>query len=117
MENLEHLLYILGVKLSALIAGVFGVGVSLMYEKVSTARAIVLLLSGSFGAGYLTPLFASVFNLSTGVENSIAFLLGLVSMRLMGGIINISRKFYENPIGFIKSILKYKNSNNNTNQP
>lgn len=86
----------LGIKLSVLIAGLMGGVVSLTYEeKISTSRAILLILAGASTAAYLQPLAENVINIPQNLSTGLGFVLGLVSMKVIDAIM-LNAKDYVN---------------------
>lgn len=79
--NIEQML---GIKLSVLLAGLIGGVVSLTYEeKMSTKRALILILAGASTAAYLQPIAEHFANIPENLSTGLGFVLGLVSMKLI----------------------------------
>lgn len=87
---------VLGIKLSAFIAGLIGGLVSLTYEQnLSPLRALVLILTGGVTAGYAFTASEHYWSLHPTTTGIASFGLGLVSMRLIDttiGIADVVRK-------------------------
>jgi high-affinity Fe2+/Pb2+ permease len=106
--SFESLLEQIGLKSPALVAGVFGAAASLSYERgIGPGRAVVLILVGAACAGYLTPVIAEWLSpSSSSIENAYAFIIGLLSMRIIGGLITLGERFKEDPAAFIKTLKR-----------
>lgn len=88
--NLEEQL---GIKLSVVIAGLIGGIVSLTYHtKVSFLKALALIAAGASTAAYLHPIVAHYLSTDDRFSSGIGFLLGLTSMKLIGGIMTSADK-------------------------
>ena len=83
----------------------------------------MLILIGGLSSAYFTPLIDHwLGDLSEPVENGLAFLIGLTSLGLIGGIIKISQIFQIYPLKFMKRIFGIEISDKeinelNTNKP
>jgi hypothetical protein len=96
---------IIGLKFATLIAGAIGGVISLRYiEELTTFGRVMAVLSGMAIAGYGTPALDSLLDLSSAMENVIAFGLGLTAMNLIPGLLRISALFKEDPLGFIRRV-------------
>ena len=85
-------------KASALVAGLIGGIVSLTYEeKLSFGKAIILILTGAACAAYITPLVELYIDFDKGMGNAFSFLIGLISMRLIGGVLVLADKWKIKP--------------------
>lgn len=97
----------IGIKASSLVAGVFGAVASLTYQpNISALRALVLVVTGATSAAYLTPLVGQWLDLSDTTENAYAFIIGLLSMKIIGGLMTMGERFRNNPEAFIKIFKK-----------
>jgi hypothetical protein len=94
-----------GLKSTSLVAGVFGAVASLTYERnISPMRAVFLILVGAAAAGYLTPWLAEYMKVDGATANAYAFLIGLLSMRIIGAILSIGEKIKKDPVTFLKNL-------------
>jgi len=94
-----------GIKLAALFAGAVGAIASLALEDgVSLRRGVVLVFTGAVTAGYLTPLIMAS-GLDDNLENSASFLVGLVSMKLLAAILDITEEFRRRPVYYLRKWL------------
>jgi hypothetical protein len=111
MEELHELLSALGLKFSAIVAGLAGGLVSLLAEKQKDwKRAVVMLIVGALTAGYVTPLVSLHMHFNTDKfdpGNSLAFLVGLISMRAIDLIMSAFVWIRNNPTAVINLISKY----------
>jgi len=90
-------------------AGLLGALVSLYFLKnLSGIKALIAVLVGTVCATYLTPLFLQFTTVADKAENGVAFLLGVFSMNLVGGIFKVSEKFRDKPIETFKKLKKIK---------
>lgn len=104
---MNEFLISIGVKASSLIAGLSGGIISLTYEdKITPYRAAMLIITGGICASYLTPIVIDWANKIATVgdhaENGGAFIIGLLSMKIVGGLLKLGEKFKRNPEKFIK---------------
>jgi hypothetical protein len=84
MFNIEQHL---GIKLAVLFSGLIGGVASLTYhQKMSTYKALLLILSGAATAAYLQPVFHHYLELPENLSVGTGFVLGLVSMKLLNFI-------------------------------
>jgi hypothetical protein len=105
--SIESLFDHLGLKSTALVAGVFGAAASLSYERgIRPGRAVALILVGAASAGYLTPVVAGWTSTTPAMENAYAFIIGLLSMRIIGGLITLGERFKQDPAAFIKMLKR-----------
>jgi hypothetical protein len=103
--TIDQILESLGLKTPAVVAGILGATASLTYERdISPGRALLLILVGSACAAYITPLIAHYFTFEAPVDNAVAFMVGLLSMRIVGGLLVIGEKFKDDPMAFIRKI-------------
>jgi len=87
-----------GVKMASLIAGFAGGVVSLSYlRELSNPQMFLAVLVGALTAGYITPLALYYTSFPESLENGAAFLIGLTSMNLIPGFINLASRFRTNP--------------------
>lgn len=101
----------LGFKLPSLAAGFFGGIVSLTYEKsVTFSRALLMIVTGAVCAGYLPPILNKWLNFGDSLENGLAFIVGLLSMKLVGGLMKLGERFEKNPLKTIKNLKDDKDS-------
>lgn len=99
---------VVGLKASALVAGMAGALISMMYEKeLSPRRAVVLLLVGTFCAGYVTPLLSHLLHLKEEFSNSLSFLIGLTGMRIFHVILMVLAD-YKLLLGILTTFFKFK---------
>lgn len=97
----------LGLKFTAFIAGIVGGIVSLTFEaKLSFIRALTLILVGGSTAGYSFEFVYHYFNVKTQVSGFFGFCIGLISMRLVNGLIVIGNSIQKNP-AMLLSIPKF----------
>lgn len=97
----------IGIKASSLVAGVFGAVASLTYERnIGVIRALVLIITGATSAAYLTPLAAQWLELSDNTESAYAFIIGLLSMKIIGGLMSLGDRFRQDPESFLKIFKK-----------
>jgi hypothetical protein len=99
-DPLVHASY-LGLKASYILAGFIGGVVSLSFIKeLTTFQAILAVLAGAAGANYLTP---TALHLLPWIEEPLAasFFIGLTAMNVIPGVVNLSKRFRNNPQDFI----------------
>lgn len=106
----EQQISVFGVEAATTVAGFIGAVVSLsVIRPLNRWQALTAVLTGAITAAYGTP-FVMVFisiddqTVAQPVENGLAFFLGLVSMHLIPGIIELARLFRKNPKSFIPFI-------------
>lgn len=89
----------LKLKTGVLLAGLAGGVLSVFHEKESISwwHAWVMLLTGALTAGFITPLAGRWLGLGEGLENSVGFVIGLTSMRLIELLLNIIEALSKNP--------------------
>ncbi len=86
MKN-DPLLEYIGIKLMVIVAGFAGGVIQLAWNRsLSVWGAVVSVLAGVCSAAFVTPLVSWYYSLPVPLENSIAFLLGLLGMILAGKI-------------------------------
>ncbi len=115
---------IFGIKIANLIAGLCGGLVSLVFEKkLSFKRALLLIFVGAISSSYLTPILQHWIDFSEPTENAAAFLIGLMSMNILGGLLRLADSFESNPAKFYKNVREgnlegmSKDTSNNHNTP
>lgn len=107
---MDNFFEFIGVKPTSLVAGVFGAVASLTYERqISVLRAVILIITGAASAAYLTPLVGGWLELTDNTENAYAFIIGLLSMKIIGGLMNIGDRFRQDPEAFLKIFRKNGN--------
>lgn len=95
----------LGLKISTLIAGLVGGLISLSYQKqMKWYKAVAIIIVGGITAAYTTPLLVTLFSMGQPLEHSLAFIMGLLGMRLTTAIIVGIEKIAENPAEFIRKL-------------
>lgn len=93
---------VMGVKLTALLAGFAGGVVSLSFIKELTARqAVLAVFTGSVTAAYCTPLAVHYFGIAQPYENGAAFVIGLTAMNIIPGLLKLSEVFKRDPRSFV----------------
>lgn len=98
-----------GVQVASMLAGLLGSMVSLVHEKqISRRRMFAIVLVGAVAAGYLTPLLSHLTGMPEKMANSLAFLVGLMSMKITDALLKAGIWVTNNIGTIIKSIL-YKN--------
>lgn len=101
----EDILHQLGLKITTITAGLIGGLISLTYQKsIKWYKALFVIIIGGITAGYVTPLLTSILSLGTNLENSMAFILGLLGMRLTTAIVSLLEKISKDPSEFIRKI-------------
>lgn len=94
---------ILGIKVGPAIASATGAICSLIFSRgLSPIKAILSVFGGFVTSVYMAPTVAQYFNIIGPGENGIAFLLGTVGMNVVIGLVHLTEKFRENPIGMLK---------------
>lgn len=99
----------IGLKFAHLITGLIGGGIALVFGKARPTlrdkiKAVVIVLLGAVATGYLTPLLLLWKPSLETVEHGIAFVVGIFGMGIIEGLINLVRKFQDNPMDIIKEI-------------
>jgi len=88
------------------LAGLIGAAISMTNkQKTPFWKAIILIIIGAFVAGYVTPLLSELID-NEKLLNSMAFLIGLTSMRIIEGILKFADNFKQNPVEFFKNFIK-----------
>jgi small basic protein len=101
-----------GIKLSAVLAGLIGGIVSLSFiRNLTPLKAVFATLTGAASAAYTTPLIVSGFDFGHELENAIAFLTGLLGMNVLAGIFKISERFQQKPLETLRDIKNLKGPN------
>lgn len=93
---------VMGVKLTALLAGFAGGVVSLSFVKELTVKqAVLAVFTGAVTAAYGTPLAVHYFNIPQPYENGSAFVIGLTAMNIIPGLLKLTEIFKRDPRSFI----------------
>lgn len=93
---------LLGIKITPLILGFVGAVISLSFVKeLRKHQMVVAVVIGTVFAGAITPAVAAQLSLVPETENMTAFLLGLTAMNIVPGLIELSRRFKEDPFSII----------------
>lgn len=99
----------LGIKLSAVLAGLIGGIVSLSFiRNLTPLKAFLATLTGAASAAYMTPLIVNGLELGADFEHAIAFLTGLLGMNVLAGIFKVSERFQEKPLETLRDIKDLK---------
>lgn len=107
----------LGIKVSALVAGLVGGIISLTFEqKLSFGRAVFLILTGGITSGYSYSLAEHYFGLTHELGGVFGFTTGLISMRIINTLMGAANIVSRNPrmILTIFNITKNGNSTGNS---
>lgn len=89
----------LGFKLSVLLSGLIGGIVSLTHEtKISTYRALLLILGGASTAAYLQPVAQHYLGLPEQFSTGLGFIMGLVSMKIIEFFIENAESYLKKKI-------------------
>lgn len=101
---IEEIAVALGVKKAGLLAGFFGALVSTYFVARSWVECVIMAISGTLCASYITPLIAEYFKASERQENGLAFAVGLFGMTLAGAVVQALRemKFAEQLATWLK---------------
>lgn len=101
---MKELFNLLGVEISALVAGLVGSVAALSIMPPRTFGVAIATLIGGVGcAAYVTPFSIEFANwyfqseLSRNVENGVAFLWGGIGMNVVAGLIGLSQQWRKNP--------------------
>lgn len=106
----------LGIKVSALVAGLVGGIISLTFEqKLSFGRAVFLIFTGGVTSGYSFALAQHHFGLTPELGGVFGFTTGLVSMRLVNTIMSIAELISKNPRMLLSIFNVIKNGNTTGN--
>lgn len=99
----------IGVKISAVVAGVIGGIVSLSFiQNLTPWKAFIAIVTGAASAAYLTPLVVTWFSFGAEVEHAVAFFSGLLGMNLLAGFFKLSERFRERPLDTIRDVKNLK---------
>lgn len=93
----------MGVKIASLTAGFAGGIVSLSFVKeLSPAQAALAVFTGAVTAAYGTPVVLHYFDggAVAGLENGVAFFVGLTAMNIIPGLLRLSEIFKRDPRSF-----------------
>ncbi len=95
-------------KSSPFAVGFIGSLGALLFEpKFSLWRTLLLLFTGSVSAGFLAPWLMELLSFdSPNALAAMAFLIGTLGQRLVGGLLKIGEHFLVNPLGFIRRLRK-----------
>ena len=94
MRFFDWLQEVAGIDVGTLIAGLAGAVLSLLHEpNLTRMKALGQVVSGVASAVYLTPLASEYLGLGVSTHNALAYVMGLVGMRVSGVLI----KVVENP--------------------
>lgn len=107
----------LGIKVSALVAGLVGGIISLTFEqKLSFGRAVFLIFTGGVTAGYSFSLAEHYFGFTDQLGGIFGFTAGLISMRLINTLVGIAELISKNPkmLLSIFNVIKNGNTTGNT---
>ncbi len=97
----------LGIKFSATFAGLVGALISLRFiQGLTWYLALASTLSGAAAASYLTPMVVVAVQAGPGMENAIAFVIGLIGMNVIAGIVKLSVFFATNPVDAIATAFR-----------
>lgn len=89
----------LGVKISVLVSGVIGGIISLTFEqKISFAKALVMIFTGGVTAAVTYPALESYFTVQPAFANGLGFFLGLISMRVIDITLSLVDRIKANPV-------------------
>ncbi|MCH2165925.1 MAG: hypothetical protein MK098_14960 [Marinovum sp.] len=101
----------LGIKLSAVLAGLIGGIVSLSFiRNLTPLKAVFATLTGAASAAYITPLIVNGFELGHELEHAVAFLTGLLGMNILAGIFKLSERFQQKPLETLRDIQSLKDT-------
>lgn len=99
----------IGIKLSAVLAGLIGGIVSLSFiNNLTLLKAIFAILTGAASAAYITPLIVSGFDLGHELGNAVAFLTGFLGMNVLAGVFKLSDRFQQKPLDTLRDIKNLK---------
>jgi len=83
-------------------------GMLLPNKKVSWRSRIAHLIAGAMTAGYVSPVLIYYCGIENQpLANAIVFICGLTGMYIAGGLLNVGRKFRDDPSGTWEKIKKY----------
>lgn len=94
MDQPSNETVVAGVKIATAVYAFFGAAISLSYAKeMSPLQVAISVVSGVITSVAVQPLVMVKFDLSPSVSNSIAFLLGLISMRAIPVVLAVVDRF------------------------
>jgi xanthosine utilization system XapX-like protein len=98
---------LINMKLSVLLAGAFGALVSMWFQpQLSWRGAALSIISASALAYHTMPIIHEYLNLSTGLEGSVAFLVGLFGLLVTGKIYQFVANIDQKHIGaWLKALI------------
>lgn len=100
------------IKTSILVSATAGSIATLLFEpKISFWRAILLVFSGAGAAVFTCPMVVHYLKIEEHLSHAVTFLLGLLSMKLVGVIMIILDKIKEDPSIILNYVRRYFNSN------
>ena len=90
-------------RLPTIAAGVIGGILTVaMLPKITFRVFVLAILGGGACAAYMTPLVVEYLGLqSRNLEYSIAFLLGISGMHIVAGVLNVGKRFRDDPAAVI----------------
>lgn len=99
----------LGLKLTHMIPALIGGALAIIFgRKRPTFRdkikAVFIVIFGAIATGYITPIILAWKPNWESVEHSIGFVVGIFGMGLIEGLLNILKKFINNPLGTLKEL-------------
>lgn len=105
----------LGFKASTGVAGLVGGILSLSYMPELTFKKLMVALVGGIGcAAYLTPIVAELIKLeSRSTENGLAFGLGFLGMKLLGGAFKLADDWSKRPTIDLDALKKLGHGDEN----
>lgn len=105
----------LGFKASTGLAGLVGGILSLSYMPELTFKKLMVALVGGIGcAAYLTPIVAELIKLeSRSTENGLAFGLGFLGMKLLGGAMKMADDWAKRPTLDLEKLKRMGGQNEN----
>lgn len=112
----------LGIKFGPVIAGLIGAILSMRAIANATLfNRITSMLSASGAAGYLTPAICEWLRLqSNHMQNAIGFFVGLLILNITAGLIELSSKFAQDPVGATRDLMgllfRWKSGNYKTSE-
>ena len=107
---------LLGIKITAFIAGLIGGVVSLTFEaKLSFGRAVTLILVGGSTSGYAFAFAHSYFAVKPEVSGFFGFCIGLVSMKLINILLSVIAIIQKNPVVLLSAPKFFQAMQNGAN--
>ena len=96
-----------GLKPSVIIAGFVGSMLTMSFvRQLTKPQMATALATGTITAHYLTPLTLYYSGLAVGLENGIAFLIGIMAMNIIPGLLKLSDMFRSDPRSFVQNLGK-----------